>query len=232
VKRNSLFESRITGMRSYKRSPLMEERLAANRQRILDAARTLVARGGLREAQIGAVAVEAGLSSGAIYRYFPSKSELFVDVLTEAVRQEIEILDAIAAGPGSATHRLTLAVESFVRRALRGPNLAYAFIAEPAEAEVDAARIRCRMMFGDVFKKLLKEGIAAGEFPPQNIDASAACIVGAYTEALVGPIAPATRSTRSQDRLIESVRDFCVRAVGVAAPTPPMARTRRSTAKR
>ncbi|MDD3763714.1 MAG: TetR/AcrR family transcriptional regulator [Nevskiales bacterium] len=214
---------------AYKRSPLMEERLAANRQRILQAARQLVAAGGLREAQISAVAAEAGLSTGAIYRYFPSKAELFVDVLNEAVRQEIEILDVILAGPGSAAEHLAQCVESFVSRALRGPNLAYAFIAEPAEPEVDAARIRCRMMFGDVFKRVLQDGIERGEFPPQNVDASAACIVGAYTEALVGPIAPATRSVRSQDRLIESVRDFCLRAVGATAvpPAKPPARPRR-----
>lgn len=217
-------------MRSYKRSAVMEERLAANRRRILQAARTLVARGGLREAQISAVAAEAGLSTGAIYRYFPSKAELFVDVLTDAVHQEIEILDAIVAGPGTATERLKFAVESFVRRALRGPNLAYAFIAEPTEPEVNAERIRCRMMFGDVFKRLLKEGIASGEFPEQNIDATAACIVGAYTEALVGPIAPATRSVRSQDRLIESVSEFCARAVGTTGMANVARSPRGSTA--
>jgi len=35
---------------AYRRSALMEERLASNRERILDATRVLIARGGLREA--------------------------------------------------------------------------------------------------------------------------------------------------------------------------------------
>ena len=80
----------------YRRSPLMEERLANNRDRILLATRKLVAEGGFREAQIAAVAALAGMSTGMIYRYFPSKAELFVEVLGDAVGAEIEILREIA----------------------------------------------------------------------------------------------------------------------------------------
>lgn len=208
---------------AYRRSALMEERLASNRERILAAARRLIAEGGLRDTQIAAVAAEAGMSTGMIYRYFPSKSELIVEVLTAAVTHEIRILKDIADGTGSSKERLYAAVESFTRRALSGPNLAYAFIAEPAEPEVDTARIRVRQQLGNVFKALLKEGIAAGEFPAQDVDASAACIVGAYTEALVGPIAPKGQRIKDQDRLVRSISDFCVRAVSqpgaVASPS-------------
>jgi AcrR family transcriptional regulator len=198
---------------AYRRSALMEERLASNRERILAAARRLIAEGGYREAQIAAVAAEAGMSTGMIYRYFRSKADLFIEVMTAAIARELEILDGIAKGSGTAKERLYAAVESFTRRALTGPNLAYAFIAEPAEPEVDIARIRVRQKLGNVFKAILKEGIAAGEFPAQDMDASAACIVGAYTEALVGPIAPKGQRVKDQERLIQSISDFCVRAV-------------------
>src|SRR3546814_5328155 len=57
---------------------------------------------------------------------------------------------------------------------LQGPYLAYAFIAEPADPDVEAARILCRRDFGDVFKRLLRKGIASGEFPKQSVDVSAA----------------------------------------------------------
>lgn len=207
---------------AYRRSALMEERLASNRERILTAARSRVAAGGYREAQIAAVAAEAGMSTGMIYRYFPSKAELFVEVLTAAVGVEIELLTAIAKGPGNAEERLYKAVESFTMRALSGPNLAYAFIAEPAEPEVDTARIRVRQRLGDVFKSILKQGIADGEFPQQDLDASAACIVGAYTEALVGPIAPRGERVKDRARLTRSICEFCVRAVQGGAMAPPV----------
>jgi AcrR family transcriptional regulator len=196
----------------YQRSPLMQERLADNRQRIVQSARGLVARGGFREASITAVAAAAGLSTGAIYRYFPSKADLFVEVLTDAVRREVAILQDIVARPGSATERLCAAVESFARRALEGPYLAYAFIAEPADPEVEAARILCREDFGGVFKTVLKEGVASGEFPKQSIEVSAACIVGAFTEALVRPLAPNAKRP-SDARVIEPIVEFCRRAV-------------------
>lgn len=199
---------------AYKRSPLMEERIAANRQRILLATRRLVAMGGFRNAPVTAVAAEAGVSTGLIYRYFPSKAELFAEVLQNAVDREMEILEAAAAGSGTVAERLRKAIESFVRRALAGPELAYAFIAEPVEAEIDAERIRCRRVLGDFFRRLLAEGMESGEFPAQDLDASAACLVGAYTEALVGPTAPSRDNPRDADRLVDAICGFCLRAVG------------------
>lgn len=198
---------------AYKRSTLMQERLADNRERILKAARALVAEGGFRQASVTAVAQNAGLSTGALYRYFPSKAELFVEVLGAAVAHEVAILGDIARGDGSATQRLRAAVESFARRALQGPYLAYAFIAEPADPEVEAARLIARAQIGDVFKKLLKDGIASGEFPKQSVDIGAACIVGAFTEALVRPVAPTAKRV-TEDKLVEGIGDFCLRAVG------------------
>ncbi|MBO9883881.1 TetR/AcrR family transcriptional regulator [Xanthomonas sp. D-109] len=201
---------------AYKRSALMEERLAGNRQRILLAARRLIAADGFRGAPVTAVAAEAGVSTGLIYRHFPSKAELFVEVLTAAVEHELTILRGIAAAPAPAAQRLRDAIASFVRRALAGPGLAYAFIAEPVEPEVDAERIRCRRLLGDVFKGILAEGVAAGEFPAQDLEAAAACLVGAYTEALVGPTAPSRDGPRDSERLVEAVCGFCLRAVGSA----------------
>lgn len=199
----------------YKRSPLMEERLAGTRERILAAARTLVAGGGYRNAPVTAVAASAGVSTGQIYRHFPSKAELFVEVLNDAVTHEVALLRAIADGEGSASERLRRALESFVRRALAGPGLAYAFIAEPTEPEVEAERIRGRRLFGEVFRDILAAGVASGELPEQDLDASAACIVGAFTEALVGPIAPTRSGPRDADHLARAICTFCLRAVGV-----------------
>jgi len=193
----------------------MQDRLADNRARIMRATRQLIARGGFRAAPITAVAGAAGLSTGSIYRYFPSQAQLFIEVLTAAVAHEIELLERITAGPGPAAARLKGAVESFARRALEGRNLAYAFIAEPIGAEVDVARMRSRRDFSDVFQRLLLAGIRSGEFPPQDAEVAAACIVGAFTEALVGPIAPGGKAVtpRARARLIAAIGRFCVAAV-------------------
>lgn len=200
---------------SYRRSDLMEERMTRNRERIVHAARTLVSVGGFREASVAAVAAEAGVSTGLIYRYFPSKAELFVEVLTVAIDAEIVILRGAAAAHTDARDQLGAAIEAFVRRALAGPALAYAFIAEPVDPEVDAERIRGRRRFGEVFRDILLAGIERREFPAQDADVTAACIVGAFTEALVGPVAPILREkTSGPAQLVESIREVCLRAAG------------------
>jgi len=193
----------------------MEQRVALTRTRILCATRNLVARGGFREAQISAVAAEAGVSTGLIYRYFPSKAGLFVEVLTEAISAEIVVLRRAASGYISAREQLGAAIEAFVRRALAGPMLAYAFIAEPVDPDVEAERLRGRRRFGAMFADILHGGIARGEFPAQDADVTAACIVGAFTEALVGPLAPILKQkTPDRQQLAVSIRCVCLRAAG------------------
>jgi hypothetical protein len=74
-----------------------------------------------------------------------------------------------------------------------------------------------------VFKSLLIEGIDAGEFPQQSVDIGAACIVGAFTEALIRPIAPrAKREARKE--LVEGIVAFCLRAVGASVATRKVGR--------
>jgi AcrR family transcriptional regulator len=193
----------------------MQDRLADNRARIMRSTRQLIARGGFRAARIAAVASAAGLSTGAIYRYFPSQAQLFIEVLSAAVAHEIELLERITAAPQPAAMRLQNAVEAFARRALEGRNLAYAFIAEPIGAPVEVARLRSRREFSEVFQRLMIAGIQSGEFPQQDAEVAAACIVGAFTEALVGPIAPGSKaaSPRARARLIGAIGRFCVAAV-------------------
>ncbi len=137
-----------------------------------------------------------------------------MEVLTDAVEHELRIFEGIAAEPLPAPERLRRAITAFVRRALAGPGLAYAFIAEPVDPEVEAERIRCRRLFGDVFRRIVDDGVEAGSFPAQDTEVAAACIVGAFTEALVGPTAPSRDGHGDQTALVESICVFCLRAAG------------------
>lgn len=160
------------------------------------------------------MATQAGVSTGLIYRHFPSKAELFVEVLNAAVAHEVAIMERIASGPEAASERLRLAITAFVRRALAGPGLAHAFIVEPVDPDVEAERMRGRRAFGDVFLRLVEEGVAAGELPAQDAHVAAACLVGAFTEAMVGPTAPSREAHRDEDALVDAICSFCLRAIG------------------
>jgi hypothetical protein len=67
---------------------------------------------------------------------------------------------------------------------------------------------------------VLRQGIATGEFPPQSVEISAACIVGAFTEALVRPVGPLGAAAKPEaDKLVKAIVEFCARAAGGAYST-------------
>jgi AcrR family transcriptional regulator len=198
---------------AYRRTEQTEARRLATRRRIVTAARELVARGGYAEAQVAAVAERAGVATGTVYRHFPSKADLFADVFREASQHEVDAVVAAAgdSAAGAAT-RIAAAVETFARRALRGRRLAWALIAEPVDPAVEAERLVFRRAYRDAFADVIESGVESGELPAQDPTTSAAALVGAIGEALVGPVSP-TAATRDPESLVASLRDFCIRSV-------------------
>ncbi|MFE9652813.1 TetR/AcrR family transcriptional regulator [Micromonospora sp. NPDC006431] len=62
-----------------------DEHLAARRQQILDAARRCFLRDGFHNTSMQDVIREAGLSVGAVYRYFPSKYDLVTAIAQSVI---------------------------------------------------------------------------------------------------------------------------------------------------
>jgi AcrR family transcriptional regulator len=198
---------------AYRPTQRTEARKAAVRERIVTAARELIAQGGYAEAQIAAVAARADVATGTVYRHFPSKAELFAEVFRSASQHEVDaVVDAAADSEASAAARIAAAVETFARRALRGRRLAWALIAEPVDPAVEAERLIFRRAYRDAFADVIASGVESGELPDQDPATSAAALVGAIGEALVGPVSPTT-AARDPESLIDSLRDFCIRSV-------------------
>ncbi|MGW1726974.1 TetR/AcrR family transcriptional regulator [Streptomyces sp. NPDC002306] len=79
----------------------MQQRQAAPaRVRILDAAHELMLTVGLARATTKEIARAAGCSEAALYKYFPSKEELFIRVLAERLPRLTPLLSGLAADPG------------------------------------------------------------------------------------------------------------------------------------
>jgi AcrR family transcriptional regulator len=199
---------------AYRKTERVQAQLAEKRAQILRAARQLIAEGGFHEAPVQAVASMAGVAVGTVYKHFPSKSALFAEVVGETSQRELEVVAAIVMADGTARERLISAIRAFSERALRARRLAYALVAEPVDAEIDVTRLKYRRALGRVFETLIEQGIRANEFPSQNIGPSAACLVGACIEGLVGPLSPETITDEEERRhLIEAIIAFGLRAV-------------------
>ncbi|TAJ36775.1 MAG: TetR/AcrR family transcriptional regulator [Reyranella sp.] len=203
---------------AYRRTENATQRLADRRAHILKAARDLVADGGWSAAQVDHVAAKAGVATGTVYLYWPSKAELCAEIVAAVSAREVGIVKAIADGDGSPMEKLPAAIRTFASRSLRGRRLAYALIAEPVDPEVEAVRLDYRAQLALCLERILREGIMRGTFPRLDPAVAAACIVGAFMEALIGPLAPAKGTGPRADRhLIEQITQFCLRAsVGAA----------------
>src|SRR3954471_5953634 len=73
------------------------------RVRILDAAHELMLTVGLARTTTKQIARAAGCSEAALYKYFASKEELFIRVLSERLPRLKPLLSSLAAEPGQGT---------------------------------------------------------------------------------------------------------------------------------
>jgi AcrR family transcriptional regulator len=197
----------------YRPTERTRARLAAVRERIVDAALAQLAEGGYASASVAAVAQRAGIATGSVYRHFPSKGDLFAEVFRRASQREVDELRSMTGRGEPVTHRLAAWVEAFVRRALAEPVRAYALIAEPVDPAVEAERLTFRRAYADLFERALRDGMEAGELPPLDAALTAAAIVGALSEALVGPL---QRREAGADSLVAGLQTFVLRSVGAA----------------
>ncbi len=195
----------------------METTSTNTRDRLLAAARALIEGGGYGAASVIAIADRAGVAAGTLYRHFPSKEDLFVEVFRSVCAREERAMRVAAARmppEASAAERLETVLESFAQRALRNPRLAWALIAEPVDPRVDAERLAYRERYAELIATGLEAGIVAAELPPQNVRLTAAALVGGCGEALVGPLSPLGDGAPEEEEIVQSLRIFVRRAVG------------------
>jgi AcrR family transcriptional regulator len=96
-----------------RRRPTREQKREANRERILDAARTVFGARGYHGATIEEIAEEAGLSNGAIYYNFGSNEDLFLALLDERLDERLEhTRQTFASGSGSVSEQRALEDEA------------------------------------------------------------------------------------------------------------------------
>jgi AcrR family transcriptional regulator len=128
--------------------------------------------------------------------------------------REVEAMrSAAVANGGSHVERLEVVFATFAQRALRRPRLAWALLAEPVDPLVDAERLAYRERYAALVAEVLQAAIADGELPEQNVELTAAALVGGCGEALVGPLSPVGPAP-PVDEVVGALRLFVRRAAG------------------
>lgn len=192
----------------YRRTPKVQERLDAQRETIVAAATHQLAEHGYAGCSVAAVAERAGVAVGSVYRHFPTKAELIVHVFRQVVTREVEAVREASAGPGDPAERVVAVFETFAQRALKAPRQAYALLAEPVDALIDAERLEFRRAFTEVVAEHVAAGVREGVLPPQDGKLTAAALVGAAAEVMIGPLTSGNASD------VAELRTFVLRALG------------------
>ncbi len=198
----------------YRRTENVVRRLAARHDAIIAAARQAASEGGMAAVQIVPVAARAGIAAGTVYRYFPAKTDLVAAVLAEIAERELGALRRAAEAAPGPLSALAAAIMTFAARAVRNRRLAFAAIAEPVDAELDAARLDFRKSLAAEFALRITAAVAGRHLPDQDAALAAAALVGLLVEGLIGPLAPAT-SGRDRE-IVQSLALIALRALGVA----------------
>jgi TetR/AcrR family transcriptional regulator, cholesterol catabolism regulator len=158
------------------------------RTRILDAAIALASRGGFEAVQMRAVAEDADVALGTLYRYFPSKIHLLVSALArEFERAAAALRDDPVTGASSAD-RVVLVLGGATRRMQADPHLtealtrAFMFADASVQAESHAVgRLTTAMLTG----AMQNEGQNEGD-PSDQDTAIAKVLADVWFSGLVG----------------------------------------------
>jgi len=199
----------------YRRTENVVRRLAARRDAIVQAAGALAAEGGINAVQITPVAQRAGVATGTVYRYFPSKDDLVAALVAAVSEREVGAMRRAAEAAPGPLSALAAAITTCAARALVSRKLAFALLAEPAEAADDARRAYRADLTAELGKRVFA-AMNAGHLPGQDIAVAAPALVGALIEGLIGPLAATLSDEAGTRDAVQTLTLFALRGLGVA----------------
>jgi AcrR family transcriptional regulator len=150
------------------------------RDRIVAAALRVFSERGYRGATIQDVVRDSGLSVGAIYTYFRSKDELFLECCDLMTGGGLDTLGTLLAGKETTAERLATAIVFYIDSIDHAPEggpglvtLVQAWAGAELEPRLRDMLIRRRERLVGAGQLLLREGVARGELPPwTDVDAT------------------------------------------------------------
>ncbi len=161
----------------------------ARRKQILEAALACFMESGFHETTVDDVAAAAELSKGAIYTYFPSKSDLFLGAVDYYQRQKIARARDLFTDGDTAFARLEKLAELFLggeESQVAGEGmLELEFRSEAFKnPEFRQKLVETHRRWHDFLIAIIEEGVASGEFRSDIDPQAAAAILVATVEGL------------------------------------------------
>jgi AcrR family transcriptional regulator len=142
------------------------ERIPEEKQRrILDAAVAEFAANGFPGANINVIAKKAGISIGAMYKYFASKEDLFLTIVERAHGLLEGVLDDIERSPGDIFHKIEKMVRAAQTYAREFPELHQIYLDMTSEGLSHLSRKlsgKIERISAQFYETLIQRAVAQG----------------------------------------------------------------------
>lgn len=141
-------------------------------ERVLQAALRVIADKGLEETRMADISRLAGMSSGHVMYYFPTKSALLMRALEWSEDRFLALTEAAIETVAGALEQLTIVVENSVPASARDPAWILwleAWAHAPHDSNVATINRRVEARWVALVSRVVEEGQAAGEFASVDV---------------------------------------------------------------
>jgi AcrR family transcriptional regulator len=111
----------------------MTEKIQERKETILQVATDFFASSGYRNTDVQLIADKLEIGKGTIYRYFPSKENLFFATVDRAMKLMVEHVESKVKTVPSDIERIRMAIRSYIEFFLANPHFIELFVQERAE---------------------------------------------------------------------------------------------------
>lgn len=164
-----------------------EERIAARRERLLDAGLDLFGTQGYVATGVKDICRQAGLTDRYFYESFRDRAALFTAVMDRsAVGLLVLVARALEAAPREPEAQARTAIESFVRALADDPRQARVLFVETASAGADTERhVRTNLRRFASLVAATGRQYLPGDFPEKAVQMGALAVVGAIERVII-----------------------------------------------
>jgi TetR/AcrR family transcriptional regulator, cholesterol catabolism regulator len=180
---------------------------------------------GYSSATMDLIADEVGLNKGSLYHYYPAKSAILFELLSQQVDATLELVDRVPA-EGTAAERMRELIRLRVELVSSRDDDVVVFFQELPWVEKtlppeQAADLRRRIRRYEQFtKQLLTAGVRSGEFRPIDAGLVMSSMVGILAYV---PVWFRASTPKAQTALVQELTDFVMN--GILAPARDTAAT-------
>jgi AcrR family transcriptional regulator len=182
------------------------------REDILRAAAHIFQKKGYHATSMQDIAEAVELQKGSLYHHVSGKQEILLNLLNEALDMIVDHLQSVLAEEASPSQKLRQAMRTYLAFLTENPSLSAVLLLEHRSLEPALKKLHIprRDRVDAIWRDIILEGIAAGEFRTPNPALTAKALLGVLNWTITwyredGPLAPYEIADQFSDLFLEGL---------------------------